>query len=182
MARPLNHVGITKEKSMQPSQVLIILLLVANLLATFWFGISKDTGQTNPVNSQSMLQELPAIISPEIRNQILEDFISKFNNRDFDGLYNMLGPGARAQFTRESSDEVFKKLVTYFHSAQSGAYTHSEYAGSQGDARQFVLNYAVKLDKNSTFGQSGKLKVTIVIRGPEYEIYGVHLTAETTQG
>ena len=165
---------------MQPSHTLIILLLVANLVATIWFGLSSQTSSPVSTSTSTVNHELPNAIDSEVRSKILDDFILNFNQKDLDGLYNLFSPAAQAQFSRESSDDTFNKLITYFISAKGGAYTHSEYIGSQGDLKQYNLYYAVKLDEKSVFSESGKLKVTIVVRGTEYEIYGIHLNSESS--
>ncbi len=164
---------------MQTTQSAIIILLVANLAATIWFGLNEKSVHTPNAAEKAAVHGLPAFITPEIRRDLLDEFIMKFNNAEYDALYDMFGPAAKAQFTKERAEEEFVKLSTHFHSVTSGAYTHSELAGTQGSTNFYILHYAVKLSEQSTFGTTGKLKITIATQSNEYQLYGIHMTAGT---
>lgn len=162
---------------MQSSQSVIIILLVANLVATIWFGAIKGAAPTNEVTQSASVHNLPEMISSDVTLKIFNQFFTAFNAKDYDALYNIFGPAAKAQFDKTSSDEVLDKLSEYFDSIIEGGFTHSEFLGSQGNMSQYNLYYAVKLSEKSTFGTKGTLKVTIVVREKDYEIYGYKLNA-----
>jgi len=164
----------------KPSQAVIIILLVANLIATIWFGISKDpVGEVNQFTKAAQ-HELPPVLSSEVRDEIFESFSQYFNAADYDSLYNMFGPVTKAQLTKETVTKELEKLVDYFHSIESGAYAYSELVGSQGSTNIFTMYYSVKLSEKSQFGTKGTLKVTVAVQGNEYQIYGIHLNSESS--
>ncbi len=160
---------------MKASHAVIIVLLVANLVATIWFGF-----ENRPLQRQSQIEtiarhELPEIITDEIREQIFETFKTEFNSKNFDALYGMLGEVAKAQLTKEDAYSTFEKLVKYFHSIEDGAYTHTELIQTQGNTSVYKLHYSVKLSEKSELGTKGNLKVTIGVQGEEFQIYGVRM-------
>jgi hypothetical protein len=169
-------IKMEKEK-LQPIHSVIIILLVANLIATIWFGLTDHPSNKSLSLNKEVEQELPSVITPEVRADLYSQFAKAFNASDYDAFYDMFGPVAKAQFTKESSDETLKKMVTYFHSAESGAYTHSELVRNQGDTKIYNMYYAVKLHESSVFGAKGVLKITIAVNGSEYQIYGMRLNA-----
>jgi len=159
----------------QASQSIIIILLVSNLIATVWFGLD---GKSSPVISQaekSASHELPSAVSSEIRDDLYAKFAKAFNAGDYDALYDMFGPAAKAQFTKESAEKEFKKLIKFFKAVEGGAFTHSELAGTQGNTNIYNLFYAVTLPNNSELGDHATLKITIAVQGADYQIYGIRL-------
>jgi len=157
-------------------QAIVIILLVGNILATFWFGLSETPTEAMTPTQQTAKHDLPKIITANERKIIFSEFQEAFNSSDYDALYDMFGDAAKAQFTKETAREQFGKLSDFFHSAESGAYTHSELTGSKGNTNFYIMYYAVKLSEDSKFGTAGELKVTIAVQGNSYEIYGMHLS------
>lgn len=162
---------------MQVSQSVIILLLVANLVATVWFGLNENPTYSPTQAEKAAEHELPSIINSEVRDNLYSEFMEAFNSSDYDALYNMFGPAAKAQFTKESAESEFRKLTKFFHSVENGGFTHSELAGTQGNTNIYVLYYAVMLSERSEFGTSGTLKITVAVQGGEYQVYGIMLNA-----
>ena len=91
----------------------------------------------------------------------------------------MFGPVAKAQFTKEAAQKEFQKLVKFFHSVESGVYTHSEFVNSKGNTNIYNMYYTVKLSDKSEFGTKGTLKITIALQGTEYQLYSIHLNSES---
>ena len=162
---------------MKVYQSVIILLLVANLVATVWFGVSEQSAPIPTATETAAKNELPSLVDAKERNHMLEEFTEKFNSSDYDGLYNMFGEAAKAQFTKESAESNFKKLKKFFYSVDGGAFTYSELVGTKGNTNYYLLYYTVKLSEKSEFGTSGNLKITIAVQGSEYQIYGISLNA-----
>jgi hypothetical protein len=160
---------------MQSTQSVIIILLVANLVATIWFGLQEKPALVQSNIEQAATHELPPLISSEERQKLYDQFVSAFNAADYDAIYEMFGASAKAQVTRESLEVELTKLNKWFHSVESGGFTHSEFAGSQGSVIYYQLYYAVKLSEDSTFGPSGTLTVTVAVQGNEYQVYGFGL-------
>ncbi|WNC67827.1 hypothetical protein RI845_15025 [Thalassotalea nanhaiensis] len=165
---------------MNNSNKIIISLLVANLAATVWFG----TNTTAVVSSQKPYEkasqhQLPDLINSSVKSEILNTFIKHFNSKNYDALYDMFGPVAKAQIPRKDMDVEFGKLTKYFHSVESGSFSFAEFSGQQGSSTVYVLNYTVNLSEKSDFGEIGTLKITIAIDGNEYQIYGIRLNGET---
>ncbi|MCL1036277.1 DUF3887 domain-containing protein [Shewanella submarina] len=163
---------------MQNSNIVIILLLVLNLCATIWFGALSNKGANDTVQMENITFELPKLISEKVREDISSSIIENFNDRNYEELYNIFGPAAKAQISKEKSNEAMRKMVDYFDSIFTAAYTHSEKLSQNGDTQYLTLYYTVKLSERSKFGQSGTLKVTLAVRGNEYEIYGFRINAE----
>ena len=162
---------------MKASQSVIIILLVANLVATVWFGLNNGVTNTISVSEKAAEHELPSVVNSEERSRLYAQFAKAFNAQDYSALYNMFGPAARAQFSKESADAEFIKLNKYFGSVQDGVFTHSELAGNQGNTNYYNLYYTVKLPQASEFGGSGRLKITIAVQGNEYQVFGIRLHA-----
>ncbi|WP_221801847.1 hypothetical protein [Oceanobacter mangrovi] len=110
---------------MKASQSVIIILLVANLVATVWFGLNDRVTSTLSVSEKAAEHELPSVVNSEERSRLYAQFAKAFNAQDYSALYNMFGPAARAQFSRESADAEFIKLNKYFGSVKDGAFTCS---------------------------------------------------------
>ncbi|MBU3068838.1 hypothetical protein KOI40_03345 [Aestuariicella sp. G3-2] len=164
---------------MQASQAVIILLLVANLVATVWFGLNDEpvTIATQTQTEKTAEHELPAVITYEVRDRLYNRFVRAFNAKDYDALYDMFGPGAKAQFSKELANAEFQKLTKYFHSVEGGGFTYSELSGTQGNTKVYILNYAVTFPKSSELGTSGTLKITVAVQGGDYQVYGIRINA-----
>ncbi len=162
---------------MKVTQAVIIVLLLANLTATIWFGTNNDVVPAQSQIEKAAQHELPPLISQSVRKQIYDDFAVLFNSGNYDGLYDLFGAGAKAQFSKDEAYVEFKKLNNFFHSVEEGAYTHSELAGAKGNTNYYVMYYAVKLSEKSEFGTKGILKVTIAVQDSNYQIYGIRLSA-----
>lgn len=161
---------------MNNSNKIIISLLVANLAATIWFGNkNSDLPQDLNPHEQVSNHQLPDLITTTIKSELLDTFITHFNAKDYDALYDMFGPVAKAQLEKEGVTKEFTKLTTLFHGLQSGTFSFSEFAGQQGSATYYVLNYTVKLSEKSDFGVIGDLKITVAIDGDHYQVYGILL-------
>jgi len=163
----------------QSTQSVIIILLVANLLATFWFGTQKAPphapAPTAPAAAQQPAQQLPEFLNEDVRNALLNQFITAFNNEDYAALYAMLGPAARTQIDEEETIEEFRKLAQFFHGVEEGAFTHASLTAAQGNTRVYTLNYLVKLPESSEFGVKGRLTITLAVQGDSFQVYGIRL-------
>lgn len=163
---------------MQAPWTLVLILLIANLFATVYFGMQdQQTPETQAVQHQSTGDELPAVINSRVKQALYDRFVEGFNKADYDGLYDMLGPVARAQFSREQTIEQFEKLVRYFRGIEDGGFTHSELANTQGSTRIYVLYYSVRFAEGSELGEKGTLSISVAVKGTDTEIYGIRLYA-----
>ncbi|MDK1286453.1 DUF3887 domain-containing protein [Pseudoalteromonas umbrosa] len=161
---------------MNNSSKVIILLLIANLIATIWFGTKNSvTAVDVKPYEEASKHELPSFITEQVREDILNTFIEHFNAQDFDALYNMFGPVAKSQISKEKMDEEFSKLVRVFDKIEQGTYSFAELSGQQGSTTVYVLNYTVTLSEKSTFGGAGNLKITVAVDSNSYQIYGIFL-------
>ena len=161
---------------MKLSHAVIIILLVFNLVATIWFGISNKPSNTQSPIEITSKNDLPKIITAKIRELLFTKVQAGINDNDFDALYNIFGPAAKAQFSKEDAYLTFDKISKYYHSIEEGAYTHSEFVNSKGNAKFYILYYAVKLSEKSELGTKGILKITIGVEGSDYQVYGFRLT------
>ncbi len=162
---------------MKVSQALVIILLVANLIATVWFGVKSTSNNENMQAKNTSQHTLPKIITSEIKNELFDQFTLAFNSGDYKSMYNLMGPIARAQYPYEKAEEDFPKLIKFFHSVESGTFTYSELVKSQGDTNIYNLNYTVVLSEKSELGRNGNLRITILIQGDDHQVYGFHLNA-----
>lgn len=157
---------------MNRGQIIIALLLVANLAATIWFGItnkSSSAGQVSTVQGDKLVDEAT-------KQKLFDKFKVAFNMRDYDAIYDMLGPVAKNSVERKKIKEEFQKLIRYFRRIESGAFSHSESIGKERGFRAVTLNYQVRLSEDSEFGQKGHLKISVLARDDQIEIYGIRLT------
>ncbi len=163
---------------MQAPWSLIVGLLVANLAATIYFGTQDQVAAVPPpAGARSNSDDLPAVINTRLKQSLYDRFVEAFNSEDYDGLYEMLGPVAKAQFSREQTIEQFEKLVKYFQGIDEGGFTHSELAKTQGSTRLYVLYYTVRFSEGSELGEKGTLSITLAVKGTDHEIYGIRLYA-----
>ena len=165
---------------MKPIHTVIIILLVANLAATIWFGSNAPQPVSHTEVSRAAEHQLPESITETVRNELLDTFSNSFNNHDMEVLYNMFGPVAKAQISRTDIEEQFGKLIKFFGSINGGAYTHSQLTDSSGNTSIYILFYSVKLSEKSEFGKKGILKITISVTDDEYQVYGIHLIADSS--
>lgn len=152
---------------------LIVLLLAANLVATLWSKTGADA--EDGAASAAIAPPLPKIVSAELKEDLLEEFIDHFNDGDFDDIYGMLGPAARAQVDERALESRFEKLADLFDSIEDGAYSHSLLVGTQGATRIYQLYYDLKLSEDSELGHEGTLQITLAIEGEDYQIYDLTL-------
>jgi len=157
---------------MKSIYAVIIVLLVANLVATVWFGV---TYQSVTTTQNKIENTLPSHMNKSVRDKIYEQFVSPYNDRDYEAMYDLFSPSAKAQIDKKETFNTLRQLVDYFDSVTEGGYSHSEYIGSQGDLEQFKLFYKVKFSEKSKFGTSGSLSITLAIRDDEYEVWGFNL-------
>ncbi|MCV2886458.1 DUF3887 domain-containing protein [Aestuariibacter sp. AA17] len=153
----------------------IIVLLVANLVATIWFGVERNSLPTTQIESKNAL---PEHIDKHVRDELYERFVSAYNDRDYNAVYDLFSDSSKAQIDKKDILKTMDELVEYFDSIIQGGFSHSEFLGHQGDTKQFRLVYPVKFSENSKFGTSGKLYVTLAVRGGEHEVWGFNLRSE----
>ena len=163
---------------MQRTQFLIIILLIANLVATIWFGLSEKTQPELSLIEKASKHELPPIISQKVREQLLQQFTTLFNASDYDGLYNMFGPAAKAQLNKDDVINVMGKLKEVFRSIQEGAYVNSEHVGIKGSMNMYRLNYSVKFSEAADFGSKGTLQIIVGVQGQEYQVFYMKLNID----
>ena len=77
---------------MKASQLLIMLLLAANLAATIWFGLDKQTDYQENPTKQTAVHQLPDALNATIRNKMYSDFANAFNAKDYDALLTFFAP------------------------------------------------------------------------------------------
>ena len=164
---------------MNKINAVIIMLLVANLTATIWFGGNENTSEVQGTNEQVLHHELPPEISEGVRADLFETFTTNFNSANYDALYDMFGPVAKEQLVKEEIYNEFRKLTKFFHQIESGEFGMAEFSGQQGDTKVYVLNYPVKLSEKSEFGKSGVLKITVAANTEGFQVYGIYLHANT---
>ena len=153
----------------------IILLLAANLIATVWSRLGNEDNTEELATLP--LTSLPKIVSAELKQDLLEEFIDHFNDGDFDDIYDMLGPIAQAQINADAMEAEFEKLAELFDEIEDGAFSHSLLVGTQGNTRIYQLYYTLRLSEDSEFGKKGNLQVTLGIEGEDYQIYALALNA-----
>lgn len=74
---------------MNASQSLIIILLIANLVTTIWFGLNNNTSSRLSQAQQAATHELPEAVNSDVRERIYEEFSNAFNLQDYDSLYTI---------------------------------------------------------------------------------------------
>jgi hypothetical protein len=164
-------------------RALVVVLLLTNLSATVWFGQQNISAKNSlQISSQNASQstsdnQLPDIITPDIRRHLLSQFTYAFNKNDDQKLYDLFGSATKAKLTREDITSEFQKLRKAFHSIESGSYNYSTLAATKGNARVFVLHYEIEFSPQSEFGDEGELKITLAIRSDSYQVYGIRLSA-----
>ena len=156
---------------------LIILLLLANLVATIWFGLDNNQELQPPNSFNPVKGNLPPVVSDSIRDNLFADLSNSLNSRDFSALYQMLGPIAKAQISHESAYEEFEKLTKYFHSIENGKFSHSEFVRNQEDFEVYNIYYDINLSEKSDFDSSAFLILTIAIKENQYQLYGFRIVA-----
>jgi len=166
---------------MMRSQQLIIVLLVANLLATFWFGFNGNAERASSLTHNSTSESvysLPAVMSEGVRQKILKRFIEAFNVADYKALYELFGEEAKGQFSQQQLEQKFKKFIELFHAIDDGEFSYSEAGRNKGSTQTYILYYSLKFSEQSEIGRTGILKITLAVDGPSYQIYGIRLLSK----
>ena len=155
----------------------IISLLVANLIATVWFGLTpaKNPSSQIPMTESVKKHELPNVISSSVKAELLNTFIAHYNDQDYSSLYNMFGPVAQSQLSEEQMLIEFKKMTKFFGNVESGSFKFAEFSSQHGSSLVYILNYNVRLSDKSEFGENGDLKITIAVEGDDFQVYGIRL-------
>ena len=157
---------------MQRFQIVIVFLLVLNLVATLWFGINQ--GRVSP-KERASLNALPSVFTDAEKARLYNRFQLLFNAGDFEGLYDLFSPIAKAQFSEEQAIKEFTRLKQYYDAVNSGAFQYSEFAGNKGSNNYYNLYFSVKFSDESGLGRSGLLKITVATDNYSYEVYGIRL-------
>ncbi|MCP4050891.1 MAG: hypothetical protein GY730_09330 [bacterium] len=157
---------------MKSTQWIIIVLLIANLTATLWFGINKPVMMNSDPLEQNAQHLLPKLITSEIINNLYDNLAVLVNSKDYKSLYNMLGPTARAQLNSVEFVKQMNKFFSFVNIVESGAYSHSEFLESKGSTRIYALHYLLRYSEESQIGEKGKLKIIIAVEDEKYQIYG----------
>jgi len=168
-----------QEKKQQPNSfsivaitllALILMLLVCNLAATGY--VIFKLQQTDNGKSASTSEPLPnELDSTKGKDELFEKFRELFNNKDDDGLYELLDPLVRVEITREKFDEQLPIIYQISSTIKSGAYSHYDYQGMSRGRKVFVLHYIIETDKGTA-----TLDITIAKADQEpYTIWGFHL-------
>lgn len=167
---------------MRTSNKIIIFLVSLNLVATFFFGIVNYLTLTLPKPlEQTVNQDIPDVISTQVKSDILTRFIMYFNSEDHNSLYDMLGVNAKSQSSLDEKAIEFARFNQFFHKIKQGTFNNTKFVGQQGNATLYALIYDIELTEHSELGDSGKLKVTIEIADEEpnssYQIVNFYLYA-----
>jgi hypothetical protein len=157
---------------MQRSQIVIVVLLVLNLVATCWFGVNQ--GGVSP-KERASLNALPAVFTDAEKARLYNRFQRMFNAGDFEGLYDIFSPVAKAQFSEEKAIKEFARLKQYYDEVSGGVFQYSEFAGNKGSNNYYNLYFSVKFSDESELDRSGVLKITVATDGDSYEVYGIRL-------
>ncbi len=90
-----------------PIVYVLTVLVTLNLAATFWLAFT--TQQHANIESAGG-HELPTTISSSARDQLLEDFRTHYNNRNYDAIFDGLDESAKIQIDREDLDNALESL------------------------------------------------------------------------
>ncbi len=94
-----------------------------------------------------------------------------YNEKDVAGLYQLMGPIAKSQFSESTADLQMAPLFEVLGKMVDGFYVQHQFVGQQGLYKLFMLNYSMKFEK----AEKGFLSVTVIDDGNNYQIYGIML-------
>ncbi|GAA5316662.1 MAG: hypothetical protein AseanaTS_18660 [Candidatus Pelagadaptatus aseana] len=154
----------------------VIVLLLANLAATVYFGLTQPDSSSDFSEQSDKTAELPVVVSGVVRDRWFNQFREAFNREDFDAVYDMFSPAAQARIDKADMYSELRRLKKAFYQLKpDGAYSHSEFVKNLGDAQVYTLFYNVSFSERSEFGSSGTLKITIAVQGDRLQVLGIHL-------
>jgi hypothetical protein len=159
--------------------LILVTLLILNLLVSLSLrqsSVSSEGQVDEVVLSQS--DNLPAVLTDAVRERLLNEFSAAFNKDDYDAIYDMFSPAAKARIDKNDIIKELQKLKKAFYSVSGGGFSHFEYVRSMGGADVYTLFYNVRLSELSDFGPAGELKITIAVQGSRFQVYGIRLSSQ----
>lgn len=114
-------------------------------------------------------EPLPAHVTQKEINNLFDKIQDSFNARDTKALYSMLGPIARAQFSKDAADTMITPLFDSLGRIEEGFYIGHVFVGSQGLYKSFRIDYFAKYEK----AERGGVTIHIIDDGSSYQISSV---------
>lgn len=147
--------------------VTAIMLSVCNLAATAYLVVTSR--QAGAESSSEESEPLPsALQTNRAREDLLEQFRERYNDRDTEALYLFLDPIVRVDVPREQFDQEMGTIYLLAGRIDHGAYSHFEYQGFFDGRKWFLLYYRVATDQGP-----GTLAITVAVQGDEtYSVVG----------
>ncbi len=161
----------------QPFLIAILMVLIANLVATVLVYQKISMNNSVPTANTSTAVSLPEEISKAVIEGIFADFKEKFNTGSLESFSSLFSEFARSQMKAEDMEKNYAMLRDYFGDVASGTYSHYVFAGRQGNLIAFNLHFIVDLGNDSKFGSAGTAKIGITWDGSEYGIISSHIFA-----
>ncbi len=132
---------------------------------------SSNTSSGSVGGADIYSMPLPNYLNKSELQLIFSRIKEAFNERDAKGMYQLMGPIARAQFTEDSATLQIEPLFDGLGKIVDGFYVHHQFSGRQGLYKSFMLNFSAKYEKAG----KGIVNVTVIDDGKSYQIYGIML-------
>lgn len=151
----------------------LLVLVVINLGATFYFQLAKTTATA--VNSSNDSAN-SALISSKEATDYARTVVDLYNANNIHGLYLKFDDLARLKITEGELGEKLSKLQGMLGHVEDFAYSNATVAGKEGDRTYLVLNYKARLAGGSF--NSGAVKLTVAIRDGHPSLLGFYITGQ----
>jgi hypothetical protein len=154
--------------------VVVAVLVLGNIGATVYFGISKPAS-TDSANSGSAASRE---VSEKEAASLVRNVVSLYNENKIHELYLTFDDLARIQISEQKMAEEMAKVRALAGKVDDYAFLNSEVAGKQGDRPVITLIYKARLS-GATF-TSGTLRVSVMKKEGQLALLGFFVNAQST--
>ena len=129
---------VTEKASGNNIQIVILVLLVANLVMTGLLWLDR-TNVSAPVNDTRAT--LPSFATPAELSRLASEIQDYYNTRNITGLYNLFDDVAKVQITEAQLDEQLGSFNEVLGKIESYAYSHFDMLEYEGQPVYACLLY-----------------------------------------
>lgn len=146
---------------------IILILVLLNITLTI---ISAPIRSTNLTKIQE--KTLPTEITKEVKEKMINDLITYWNQKDINKLYGFMGKTARTQLTLEKFSQQCQQLFSFGHISKPH-YLSYEYKGKHIGADVFKIYYPAIVGPGN-----GVVTITILCSNGTWEVLGFDIKAQ----
>lgn len=152
-------------------RIVILAAVLANIGLTLWFNLKPGSA---PAPVAETIQPLPDALNQRERNKIAEELLAAFNSDDHGKAYDLFGPIARIQLSREDIAASVASLKSAFVSIEEAEFYDYSVPSKTNLGTQFDLYYHVRFAPGGAYSK-GSMRVSTYYDGENIQLLGFHI-------